>query len=293
MSEQRAGFIAVIGKPNAGKSSLLNWLADEKIALVSKKANATRKRANVIVMHGSVQFIFIDTPGIHESEKLLNKFMLEETLKAMGDADLILFLSPATDSLQSYKDFLSKNPKTPHVVLLTKCDKIANSQLLKKLSEFEPYKSFFQTIIPISIKHKSAKNYLLDELQKFIPEHPYFYDPEIISTQMMKEIYAEYVREAVFEFVSDEVPYSSHVIIDKIEESEKLDKIYANIIVEKESQKNILIGESGKTIKKIGIYSRKNIEKLTNRKIFIKISVNCSKKWTKNEKILTKLGFYE
>jgi GTP-binding protein Era len=291
VSEQRAGFVAVIGKPNAGKSSLLNWLLDEKIAMVSKKANATRKRANAIVMHDSTQFIFIDTPGIHESEKLLNKFMLEETLKAMGDADLILFLSPATDSLQSYRDFLSKELKTPHAVLLTKCDKITNRQLLEKLSEFEPYKSNFKTLIPVSIKHKSAKSYLLNELQKFIPQHPYFYDPELISTQMMREIYAEHIREAVFEFVSDEVPYSSHVLIDKVEEGEKLEKIYATITVEKENQKNILIGQGGSVIKKIGIYSRKAIEKLTNKKIFIKISVDYSKNWTKNEKTLIKLGF--
>ncbi|MDR2635603.1 MAG: GTPase Era [Campylobacteraceae bacterium] len=291
MSEEKAGFIAVIGKPNAGKSSLLNWLLDEKIAMVSKKANATRKRANIIVMHESTQFIFIDTPGIHESERLLNKFMLEETMRAMEDADLILFLLPVTDSLQSYKDFLSKKPKIPHVVLLTKCDKITNKQLLKKLSEFEPYKSNFKTLIPISIKHKSAKNYLLNELQKFMPKHPYFYDPELISTQMMREIYAEYIREAVFEFVSDEVPYSSYVVIDRIEEGEKLDKIYATIMVEKENQKNILIGQDGKTIKKIGIYARQLMEKLTNKQIFIKIFINCNKNWTKNEKILINFDF--
>lgn len=291
MSEQRAGFVAVIGKPNAGKSSLLNWLLDEKIAMVSKKANATRKRTNAIVMYGLTQFVFIDTPGIHNSEKLLNKFMLEETIKAIGDADLILFLSPATDFLQSYKDFLSKEPKTPHIVLLTKCDKITNKQLLEKLSEFEPYKSNFKTLIPISIKQKGAKNYLLNELQKFIPKHPYFYDPELISTQMMREIYAEYIREAIFEFVSEEVPYSSHVLIDRVEENEKIDRVYATIIVEKENQKNILIGQGGKTIKKISIYARQMMEKLTGKQIFIKISINCNKNWTKNEKILINFGF--
>jgi GTP-binding protein Era len=291
VSEQRAGFVAVIGKPNAGKSSLLNWLLDEKIAMVSKKANATRKRTNAIVMYGLTQFVFIDTPGIHNSEKLLNKFMLEETIKAIGDADLILFLSPATDFLQSYKDFLSKEPKTPHIVLLTKCDKITNKQLLEKLSEFEPYKSNFKTLIPISIKQKGAKNYLLNELQKFIPKHPYFYDPELISTQMMREIYAEYIREAIFEFVSEEVPYSSHVLIDRVEENEKIDRVYATIIVEKENQKNILIGQGGKTIKKISIYARQMMEKLTGKQIFIKISINCNKNWTKNEKILINFGF--
>jgi GTP-binding protein Era len=291
VNKQRSGFVAVVGKPNAGKSSLLNWLLDEKIAMVSKKANATRKRTNAIVMHGSTQFIFVDTPGIHESEKLLNKFMLDETLKAIGDADLILFLSPATDSAQSYKDFLVKNPKIPHVLLITKCDKVNNDQLLQKISEFKDYQSNFRSLIPVSIKHQKGKTYLLDKLEKFIPEHPYYYDPDLITTQIMREIYAEYIREAVFEFVSDELPYSSDVIIDRVEEGNALDKIYATIIIEKESQKNILIGENGNVIKKIGIYSRNMIEKIINKKIFIKISVNCSKNWTKNEKILTKLGY--
>jgi GTP-binding protein Era len=288
---QKAGFIAVIGKPNAGKSSLLNWLLDEKIAMVSKKANATRKRANIIVMHGSVQFIFIDTPGIHESEKLLNKFMLEESLKAMSDCDLILFLTPVTDSLQSYKDFLASNTNKPHIVLLTKCDTVNNEKILKKISEFETYQSQFKALMPISIKHYKAKTYLLEKLEKFIPEHPHFYDPELLTTQTMREIYKELIREAIYEFTNDEVPYSSDVIIDKVEENGKVYKIYADIIVEKESQKKIVIGSGGETLKRIGMYSRKLIEKIINKKIFLKISVKNNKKWTKSEKNLTRMGY--
>ncbi|MDR0407361.1 MAG: GTPase Era, partial [Campylobacteraceae bacterium] len=261
MSEalQKAGFVAVIGKPNAGKSSLLNWLVGENIAMVSKKINATRKRANIIVMHNNTQFIFVDTPGIHVSEKLLNKFMIEESLKAMSDCDLMLFLTPVTDSLHSYKDFLALHVDKPHIVLLTKCDMVNNEKVLKKIAEFEAYQSQFQTLIPISIKHCKSKVYLLNELEKFVPEHPYFYDPELLTTQTMREIYKELIREAVYKFTSDEVPYSSDVIIDRIEEKDKIYKIYADIITEKEGQKNIIIGSGGKTLKRIGIYSRENI----------------------------------
>jgi len=291
MSEQRAGFIAVVGKPNSGKSSLLNWLVDEKIAMVSKKANATRKRANIIVMHNDTQFIFVDTPGIHESEKLLNKFMLEEALKAMGDCDLILFLSPVTDGLQSYKDFLAKSAGKPHIVLLTKCDMVKNEKVLSKITEFQNYQSNFKALIPVSTKHVKGKSYLLDELTKFIPQHPYFYDPELLTTQMMKDIYAEYIREAIFEFTSDEVPYSTNVVVDKVEEQNLIDKIYVTIICEKEGQKNIIIGSGGSTLKRIGSHSRKMIEKIINKQIFLKISVISNKNWTKNEKILTKFGY--
>jgi GTP-binding protein Era len=283
---QKAGFIAVVGKPNAGKSSLLNWLVGEKMAMVSKKVNATRKRANIIVMHNNTQFIFVDTPGIHVSEKLLNKIMIEESLKAMSDCDLILFLTPVTDSLQSYKDFLTSHNNKPHIVLLTKCDMVDNEKVLKKITEFEIYQSQFKALIPISIKHYKSKMYLLNELEKFIPEHPYFYDPELLTTQTMREIYKELIREAIYKFTSDEVPYSSDVVITKVEEKEKIDKIYADIITEKEGQKNIIIGSGGETLKRIGIYSRKNIEKIINKQIFLKISVKNDKKWNKSAKNL-------
>jgi GTP-binding protein Era len=283
-NSQKAEFIAVVGKPNAGKSSLLNWLVDEKIAMVSQKANATRKRANIIVMHNNTQFIFVDTPGIHASEKLLNKFMLEEALKAMSDCGLILFLTPITDSLQSYKNFLELKTNKPHIILLTKCDTVSNEKILKKIAEFEVYQSHFKALIPISIKHNKSKKYLLDELEKFIPPNPYFYDPELLTTQSMREIYKEFIREAIYKFTNDEIPYLSDVVIDKVDEKGEIYNVYADIIVKRESQKNIVIGSGAGTLKKIGIYSRKMIEKIINKKIFLKISVKSDKKIAKNEK---------
>jgi GTP-binding protein Era len=136
----KCGYVSVVGRPNAGKSSLLNWLVGEKIAMVSHKANATRRRSNIIVMHEDDQIVFVDTPGIHETEKLLNQFMLDEALKAMGDCDLILFLAPVTDSLKYYEDFLEKNKKnTKHILLLTKIDFVNNDELMLKLKEYEKY----------------------------------------------------------------------------------------------------------------------------------------------------------
>ncbi len=293
MSEEtKAGFVSIVGRPNAGKSSLVNWLLGEKLSMVSKKANATRKRSTAIVMHKNAQIILVDTPGIHEKERLLNQFMLEEALKAIGDCDLILFLSPVTDSLEHYEKFLKLNKKnTPHIVLLTKIDRVKNEQVLKKLEEFKKYQDKFLSIVPISIKNESYREYLLDEIVKYLPKHPYLYDPEFITTSHFRDIYKEFILEAIFEKTSEEIPYSTDVIIDKIEEGEKLEKVYATIVTESKSQKMILIGKGGETIKRIGKYARVLMENLSGKKIYLELFVTVKPGWSKNKKALSKLGY--
>ncbi len=290
--EEKAGFVSVVGRPNAGKSSLVNWLLGEKLSMVSHKANATRKRSTAIVMHKNAQIILVDTPGIHEKERLLNKFMLEEALKAIGDCDLILFLSPVTDSLEHYEKFLALNKKnTPHIVLLTKTDRVKNEVVLKKLQEFKKYQDKFLSIIPISIKSESYREYLLDEIIKHLPTHPYLYDPEFITTSNFRDIYKEFILEAIFEKTSQEIPYSTDVIIDKIQESEKLEKIYATIVTESKSQKMIIIGKGGESIKRIGKYARELMENLAQKKIYLELFVTVKPGWSKNKKSLSKLGY--
>ena len=288
----KAGVVSIVGRPNAGKSSLLNWLIGEKLTMVSHKANATRKRSMAIVMHENTQIILVDTPGIHEKERLLNQFMLEEALKAIGDCDLILFLSVATDSLEHYENFLKLNKKnTPHIILLTKVDTIKGEEVLKKLEEFKKYQDKFLSIIPVSIKKESYKKYLLDEIAKAIPAHPYLYDPEILTTSHYRDIYKEFILESIFDKTSKEIPYATDVIIDKIEEGEKLEKIYATIITESKSQKMILIGKGGQTLKRIGKYARELIENLSGKKIYLQLFVSVKPGWSKNKKDLSKLGY--
>ena len=290
--QTKAGFVSVVGRPNSGKSSLLNWLIGEKLALVSHKANATRKRMNFIVMYKNTQIIFIDTPGIHQKERLLNQFMLEETLKAMGDCDLILFLASAKDSIDEYEKFLKLNKKnTPHIVLLTKMDIVSKDELLKKISQYQKFQNVYKELVPISIKKGTKQNELLNIISKYIPIHPYLYDPELLTTENLKEIYKEYIREALFNNFSDEIPYLSDVIVEKVEEGERLDKIFANIITEKKSQKGMIIGKSGSAIKRIGIEARKNIEKLSDKKVFLKLEVIVKPRWSKDKKALSDLGY--
>ena len=288
----KCGYVSVVGRPNAGKSSLLNWLVGEKIAMVSHKANATRKRSNIIVMHEDDQIVFVDTPGIHETEKLLNKFMLDEALKAIGDCDLILFLAPVTDSLKYYEDFLEKNKKnTKHILLLTKIDFVNNEELMSKLKEYEKYSDKYEAIIPISIKKATKESDILDEVVKYLPVHPYLFDPEIITTEHLRDIYKEFIREAIFENISDEIPYEADVMINKIEEKPNVDVIKAKIIVQKDSQKGMIIGQNATAIKRIGKASRLKIEKLSGKKCFLELFVSVKKNWTKNKDALKSMGY--
>ena len=288
----KCGYVSVVGRPNAGKSSLLNWLVGEKIAMVSHKANATRKRSNIIVMHEDDQIIFVDTPGIHETEKLLNQFMLDEALKAMGDCDLILFLAPVTDSLKYYEDFLEKNKKnTKHILLLTKIDFVNNDELMVKLKEYEKYQEKYEAMIPISIKRATKKSDILDEVVKYLPEHPYLFDTEIMTTEHLRDIYKEFIREAIFENISDEIPYEADVLINKIDEKPNVDVIKAKIIVQKDSQKGMIIGQNAAAIKRIGKAARIKIEKLSGKKCYLELFVSVKKNWTKNKDALKSIGY--
>jgi len=281
-----------VGRPNSGKSSLLNWLIGEKLALVSHKANATRKRMNFIVMHKNAQIIFVDTPGIHQKERLLNQFMLEEAIKAIGDCDLVLFLTSVKDSIEDYEEFLRINTKNkPHIVLLTKMDLISKDKLLIKLNEYQKYQDKYLEIIPMSIKKGTKQIKLLDEIAKYLPNHPYLYDPELLTTENLKEIYKEYVREAIFNNLSDEIPYLSDVVVEKVEELPDIEKVYATIITEKKSQKGIIIGKGGSAIKRIGMEARKNIEKLSQKKVFLKLEVSVRPGWSKDKKSLSDIGY--
>jgi len=291
IKETKAGFVAVVGRPNAGKSTLMNALLGEKISMVSQKANATRKRINAIVMHKDNQLIFVDTPGLHEKEKMLNQFMMKEALKAIGDCDVILFMAPVTDSTEEYEKFLTLTNK-PHIVLLSKIDHVSNEKILLKIQEYQDFQDKFLAIIPVSVsKGGIGFESLLDETVKHLPESPYLYDPDDLTTEMLRDIYKEFIREAIFDNISDEIPYETDVLIDKVEESKNLEKVRATIIVEKQTQKGIIIGKSGAAIKRIGRDARIQIENLIGKKVFLDLFVSVKKGWTNDKKSLEDIGY--
>jgi len=288
----RAGFVSLIGRPNAGKSTLMNSLLGEKIAMVSQKANATRRRSNAIVMLEDTQVIFIDTPGLHEREKILNQFMLDEALKAMGDCDLIVYLAPVTDSVAHYEKFLQLNKKnTKHIIVISKIDQVKQDKLFKTIASYSQYAQHFEALIPVAIPKKVGHEDLLKVIAKNLPESPYLFDPEDLTSELVRDIYAGFIREGIFENVSDEVPYESDVIIEGIQEEKNIDIIDAMIIIEKESQKGIIIGKGGDTIKRIGKAAREKIERLSTKKAYLNLQVVVKKGWTKDVNFLKEIGY--
>lgn len=290
MSEEtKAGFIAVVGRPNAGKSTLLNYLVGEKLAMVSKKVQATRKRMNIIIEYKNSQQIYVDTPGIHEREKLLNQFMMDEVLKALGDCDLTLYLHPVHDKLDDYEHFLQYSKK--HIVLLTKVDEAPQEKLLKKIDEFRKYQDKFIDLIPISVTKDVGKDQILENVKKELPLSPFLFDGDYTTTSTIRDIYKEFIREAIFDKLSDELPYESDVLIEKIDEEDNIDRVYASIIVEKPSQKGMVIGKGGESIKRIGAAARKKLENFSQKRIYLDLMVVVKKGWSKQKDMLADVGY--
>jgi len=288
----KSGFVSIIGRTNAGKSSFLNALLNEKIAIVSHKQNATRRKINGIVMNGEDQIIFTDTPGLHESNKAINQLLISQAIKSMGDCDLIVFLAPIHDDTSDYEKFLALNPEKPHILVLTKVDESSNAKVLEKITKYQKFQDKFASLLTFSTKQPTYKKPLLDEICKFLPEHEYFYDPEFLTPTNEKEIFREFILEAIYENLSDEIPYLSDAIIKSVKEKTGITEIYASIITEREIHKSMIIGKNGETIKRIGIFARKLIQNLTNTKVFLKLDVVVKKGWSKEEKSLNQIIGY-
>ncbi len=288
----KAGFVSLIGRPNAGKSTLMNSLLGEKIAMVSQKANATRRRSNAIVMVENTQIIFVDTPGLHEKEKVLNQYMMDEALKAMGDCDLIIYLAPVTDGVEHYEKFLQLNKKgIKHIIVISKIDQVKQEKLFKTIASYNRFSDHFEALVPVAIAKKVGHEDLLKLITKNLPESPFLFNPEDLTSELVRDIYAGFIRESIFENVSDEVPYESDVIIESIEEEGHIDIITAMIIIEKESQKGIIIGKGGESIKRIGKSAREKIERLSTKKAYLNLQVVVKKGWTKDINFLKEIGY--
>lgn len=298
----RCGFIATLGRPNAGKSSLLNALAKQNLALTSHKANATRKQLQVIIPHASkdsrgeykAQMIFVDTPGIHRQEKLLNQYMLKQSLKAMNDCTMGIYLAPINDDVKYYEEFLDLCANTKisqkHIVVLSKIDLASNEQILAKIAQYALYQKQYLALIPLSIKREKTLQELLDVLGEHLEESVFLYDDESATNASIRDIAKELIRESVFENLSDEVPYQSDVLLERYKEG-KIHRIYATIVVSKQSQKALVIGTNAQTIKRISINARQKLEQLLEQKVFLKLEVQLRKGWDKQAEELKKFGY--
>lgn len=285
----KSGFVSVIGRTNAGKSTMINSLLGENLCLVSHKENATRRKMNVVIMHKENQIVLVDTPGLHESNKSFNQLLIEAAKKSIDECDLILFVMSVFDKIDEYKKFLELKPKVEHLVVLNKVDLIEPEKLLAKLSEFNALEKV-PNIIPYTSKNKFYKTKLLDEIIKYLPEHPYFFDPEYTTDKNTKDVIKELIIESIYQNLSDELPYCCEVLISKVIEKDNSLTIYADIVTDSENHKAMLIGRDANTIKRIGIVARKRISELFLLKTNLKLIVKVQKKWYDNENFLKKVG---
>ncbi len=290
----RAGFVSILGRPNAGKSTLLNALIGGKLAIVSEKPQTTRTSIEGVLTLDNAQVIFLDTPGIHKSTTLLNKRMMSTVRTSLSDRDLLLYLNDVnasfTDEDAQALDVLAKH-ETPAFLVLTKIDRLSDKRML--LPRIEQIKAIreFADYFPIS----SVKGEGLDQLRAAIlarlPEAPAYFPADYLTDQPERFLAAELIREQILRETRQEVPHSVAVVIEKWDETPRLTRISAAIFVERTGQKAIVIGAKGATLKKIGTLARHEMERLLNRKIFLELFVKVQKDWRDSEEFLNSIDW--
>jgi GTP-binding protein Era len=287
----KAGFVSIFGRPNAGKSTLLNALMGEKLAIVSPKVQTTRHRIKAIMTEKDYQVVFSDTPGIIEPKYKLHEKMMLAVKGALEDADLALLIVDIKDSWDDANSiFEALKLKVPAIVVLNKID-LVNTDTLKQAVAFFESKKYCKKAISISATSGiNLKNFLKPVLES-LPEGEPFFPTDDISDLPTKFFVSELIREKIYELASDEIPYHTAVLVREFKEKETLIKIIADIIVHRETQKVILIGEKGSMIKKIGTEARKDIEQFLQQKVFLELFVKVKPKWRENELQLKEYGY--
>ena len=292
----KSGFVTIIGRPNVGKSTLLNQILGQKIVITTDKAQTTRKRIKGILTESAGQIVFVDTPGIHRPLNKLGEFLMDEAKFAVPDADLILFLvdgsEPAGKGDKWIAENILKECKTPIILVMNKVDKIKNQQKVEE--NLISYKLMFNENIPvikISAKTGRNKDTLLSNIFKKLPEGEKLYPDDIVTEESMRSVTEEIIREKILINTQDEIPHSVAITIDKYQESEEIDRIYATIYCEQKSQKGILIGKGGSLLKKIGTEARLELEEIADKKVFLALEVKVEKDWRKKENLLKNFGY--
>lgn len=287
----KAGFVNIFGKPNAGKSTLLNALMGEKLAIVSKKVQTTRHRIKAIMTEKNYQIIFSDTPGIIQPKYKLHEKMMIAVKNALEDADVALLIVDVNENPEeSDKIFEELKLKVPAIVVINKIDKCRPERIKEVISFFES-KSYGKRIITISALSGINKKSFLKPILEFLPDAEPFFPGDDISDMPVKFFVSELIREKIYEIYQEEIPYQTAVLVTEFKEKKSLTKISADIIVQRETQKGILIGENGRMIKKLGTEARKEIEDFIEQKIFLELFVKVKPNWRENELKLKEYGY--
>ena len=293
-SDFRSGFIAIIGRPNVGKSTLMNCLLGEKISIISDKPQTTRNRIRGILSRPDAQLVFIDTPGIHKPLHKMNEIMVNMALGTYNEVDVIMLLVEATEKPGGGDRFIIDSLakiRTPVLLIINKVDLVNKERLLPLMQEYSTLYSFAE-IIPVSALKRDLGG-LVDALLKRMPKGPKYFPDDQLTDQPERFVVSEIIREKIFELTKEEIPYSTAVMIDQVKEEPGLTRIDATIFVDRDSQKGIVIGKNGALLKEIGTRARLDAEKLLGVKVFLQLWVKVKKGWRDDNQMLKNVGIIE
>ena len=289
----KSGFVSLIGRPNVGKSTLLNSIIGKKVAITSDKPQTTRNIIEGIYNDSDTQIVFVDTPGIHKPKYKLGKYLNKQAYYSIDDVDVVVFLVDASEELGKGDLYIIEKLKEidkPVILILNKIDKIKKEQILLKIDEYKDLYNF-EEIIPLSALKKDNIKTLLEVLNKYLPDNIKYFDDDVYTNKRLEFLISEIVREKVFNLTNEEVPHSVTCIVEQIKKEKNNYSINVAVIVDRDSLKKIIIGKQGSMIKEIGIESRKDLEKLLDKKVYLELFVKTIKNWRDKEKYLQEFGF--
>jgi len=293
----RSGFVTFVGRPNVGKSTLTNALVGEKVAITSDKPQTTRRAIRGILNRPAGQLVIVDTPGIHKPRTLLGERLNSLVEQVLGDVDVIGFCVPATEKVgpgdRRIAESLSNYPRAKKVAIVTKTDAASRDEIAERLMEVDALREDWAAVIPLSALTHQQLDVLTDELLALMPVGPHLYPDDVVTDESTSDRVAEIIREAALEGVRDELPHSIAVTIEDMapREDSDLTDIYANIVVERDSQKAIIIGHKGSRLADVGRRARAQIEPLVGTRVFLSLRVRVAKEWQRDPKQLGRLGF--
>ena len=291
----KSGFISIMGRPNAGKSTLLNAVLGEKIAAVSSKPQTTRTQIMGVLTEEDCQFVFVDTPGIHKPKNKLGKFMMKEVEAGSDEADVVLYMVDASVyNFERETEVLDTIKSNNIILVINKTDKVEKESILPIIAQLSSHRNFLE-IMPVSALKKDGLEKLLEIIKDKLPEGPKFFPDDTLTDQPEKQIAAEFIREKLMRNLNDEIPFGIAVTTDlmKYDEEKDLTKITATIYCERDSHKAIIIGKKGEMLKKIGSQARHDLEKFTRSKVFLELWVKVKDNWRNSDMMLKNFGYKE
>ena len=290
----KSGFVAIVGRPNVGESTFMNYVLGQKIAIMSDKAQTTRNKIQGVYTKDDAQIVFLDTPGIHKPKHELGEFMVKSAYSALKEVDAVLFMVNVSEKRGSGDDFIIeklKGIKTPIFLVLNKIDLVTPEVLLERVESYKDALDF-AGVFPISVLQGNNVNELMEGLINALPEGPQYYPADQITDHPEYFVVSELIREKILQLTQEEIPHSVAVTVDKMQKDE-FDKVhvYANIIVERKSQKGIIIGKGGRLLKEIGTRARRDIQQLLGNKVYLELWVKVEKDWRKRKSNLQEYGY--